>query len=373
MKKYAIVSYNIYCNFTNYGSALHTYALQRVINSLSPDQAKSIVLDYCPDVLQDKEILNPIKNLWDTDKESRYMVELTMPAIRINNEKFNKFYKRHYNFSSQKYTSKNFNESLEKEHLHGYICGSDTIWCIREFNGFDDGYFGNYPVMKRSRTISYAASFGDVDFTPYELEILKKRLQNFKAISVRESTNLCFIKNNTKVPVQRALDPTLLLTGAHYEEITEKRLIDEPYILLYARRYNRAMEEYADRLAAYFGCKVVEISLRATNAGRHIMKYDAGVEEFLSLVKYAEYVITNSFHGVIFSIQMHTLFKAFSREQADTKIDELLDLLELKQHKMITGFEESQNTLDFENIERILSEKRIDSLTFLRNALEIED
>lgn len=60
-KKYAIVSYNMYCNFTNYGSALQTYALQRVINDICPKDIQGIVLDYCPDVLADKDILHPEK------------------------------------------------------------------------------------------------------------------------------------------------------------------------------------------------------------------------------------------------------------------------------------------------------------------------
>lgn len=373
MKRYAIVSYNMYCNFTNYGSALHTYALNRVVNGLAPKQVEAVVLDYCPDVLKDKDILNPVKNLWDADEESRLMCELSMPAIRINNDKFNRFYRENYNLSGKKYTSENFNDSLRAEKLYGYICGSDTIWCIREFKGFDDGYFGNYSVMQQSHTISYAASFGDVVFTPKELCILKERLKNYKAISVRESVNLDFIKENVDVPVERVVDPTLLLKGADYEVITKERLIDESYILLYARRYNKAMEEYADNLAAKLGCRVVEISLRAVNAGRHIMYYEAGVEEFLSLVKYAECLVTNSYHGAIFGLQMHTDIKVFSREQADTKINELLSWFGLEGCRLITGEEKTALAIDYDVVEGRLEEERERSLNYLKTALEVDE
>lgn len=373
-KIYALVSYNMYCNFTNYGSALHTFALQKVINSLAPNQVQAIVLDYCPDILRDKDVLNPIRNLWDADEESKRMVELTMPAIQINNEKFNQFYKSHLPLSSQKYTSENFDDSLKQENLNGYVCGSDTIWCIREFNGFDDGYFGNYPAMRKSRTVSYAASFGDVDFTDSELKILAERMRNFKAISVRESVNLDFIRNEVSesVPVQRVLDPTLLLKGEDYLEITEERIVTDPYILLYVRRYNPQMEAYADALAKKLNCKVVEISLRAINADHHIMRYDAGVEEFLSLVKYSECVVTNSFHGAIFGIQMHRPIRVFSREQADTKIDELLKLLSLEKAKRITGFERDDYFIDYEKTEKCLENLRAESIRYLRKALGIK-
>lgn len=374
MKKYAIVSYNMYGNFTNYGSALQTYALYRKINEIAPESISAIVLDYCPDVLKNKDVLNPIENMWDVDAEAREMCKLTMPAIKINYQKFKSFYKSRYDISKYKYTSENFNDSFKNEHLDGYICGSDTIWCIREFEGFDDGYYANYPVMKNSHTISYAASFGDVTFTEEEKEILKSRIKNYKAISIRESDRLDFIRNNTSVLVRKVIDPTLLLTGNEYNVITEKRLIDEPYILLYTRRYNKDMEEYADKLAERYGYIVVEVSLRAINKDKHIMFYEAGVEEFLSLTKYAEFVVTNSFHGAIFSIQMHTNFTVFSREQADTKIDEMLSSLGLIDRKKVSndGITEIKD-IDFDEVEKKLSILRRDSIDYLKKALELAE
>lgn len=309
--------------------------------------------------------------MWDQDIETLNNIKKTYKSIIENNNKFNNFYKTQYPLSLNKYTSKNFNNSLTDEKLDGYICGSDTIWCIREFHGFDDGYYGNYQVMKNSRTISYAASFGDVDFTDNELKILNDRLQNFKAISVRESSHIDFIKEHVDVPVERVIDPTLLLKGDDYECITAKKQYDFPYILLYSRRYNAKMEAYAERIAAEMGCKIVEISIRAENEKKgHIMRYDAGVEEYLSLIKYAKFAVTNSFHGLIFSMQLHTPFVIFSREQADTKIDELLDLLQLKQTKMVTGEEQVEKTIDFETAERNIVVWRELSLKYLRTVLK---
>lgn len=368
--KFAIVSYNMYCNFTNYGSALQQYALHRIINELAPERLEAIVLNYCPDVLIDKDVLNPYKNMWDQDPVSKLMVDLSMPAIKTNYEKFKKFFKEQYNLSKQKYTSDNFNESLNEESLDGYVCGSDTIWCIQEFGGFDDGFFGNFPAMKESHTISYAASFGDASFKGDDVQTLKNRLNNFKAIGIRESTYLDFIKENVhEIPIQTVVDPTLLLTKDDYEAITASRQIDEPYVLLYARRYNKAMEEYTDRLAERMGWRVVEISLRATNSEKHIMKYDAGIEEFLSLVKNAEFVVSNSYHGAIFSIIMHKEFAVFSREQADTKIDELLGWLGLDDRKFVTGEESISEKIDFDVIDSIIGGKRAVALAYLRSAL----
>ncbi len=90
-KRVGIVSYNMYGNFTNYGSALQTYALHNAINKLSPEKIESVVVDYCPDILADKDILNPMQNMWDTDEEARERCRLSLPAIRENYKKFKKW------------------------------------------------------------------------------------------------------------------------------------------------------------------------------------------------------------------------------------------------------------------------------------------
>ena len=94
MKTFAQISYNIHANFTNYGSALQSWALTQAIKKLGH---KPVLVDYCPDCLKDKDPLNPMKNMWDTDEESRRMCELSLPAIRINYEKFERFYTEKFN------------------------------------------------------------------------------------------------------------------------------------------------------------------------------------------------------------------------------------------------------------------------------------
>ena len=95
-------------------------------------------------------------------------------------EKFENFYTERFNRSKKVYTRENFNDIFADENLDGFVCGSDTIFCIDEF-GFDDGYYANYPVMKDGYTVAYAASFGDSHFTEETYKILNQRLSNFKA------------------------------------------------------------------------------------------------------------------------------------------------------------------------------------------------
>lgn len=130
------------------------------------------------------------------------------------------------------------------------------------------------------------------------------------------------------------------------------------------------MEQFAEQLAKDRDLIFVEISIRATNAERgHIMRYDAGVEEFLSLVKHAECVVTNSFHGIIFAVQFRTPFYCFSREQGDTKIGEILDLFGLNNHIMIDGSEPVPSEIDFDTVHERIATARKSSKSFLKYEL----
>lgn len=368
MKRLGIISYNIYGNFTNYGSALQSWALHQAVSSLG---YQPILVDYCPDILKDKDPLNPFKGMWDRDEESKRMCELSLPAIQENYYKFDEFYTQEFCRTSKKYTSSNFSEVVKNENLTGFVCGSDTIFCMDEF-GFDDGFYANYDCMKKC-TVSYAASFGDPTLTEENCRILNDRLQNFLALGLRENLMLPYVKEHTAVPVQRVIDPTLLYTSKKYDTIAvQERLEKEKYLLYYSRRYSPVMEEYAEKLAKENRWKIVNISLRATNADKgHRMFYEAGVEEFLSLVKHAEYVVTNSFHGMIFSVQYRKPFVIFSREQCNNKIDEILELFGLKNHMLVTGKENVNHEIDYNQVNSRIIEAREQSIEFLKKELEL--
>ncbi len=370
MKNIGVVSCNIYCNFTNYGSALQSWALSQVINKLENGKYEAKLVDYCPDIMLDKDPLNPMKNMWDKDEQSRKMCELSMPAIRENYKKFDSFYNNQFKKSRKKYTSKNFNEIVQDENIDGFVCGSDTIFCINEF-GFDDAYYANFDCMKNGQTISYAASFGDSKFNDDTYKILNERLQNFKALGIREKGMIPYLKEHTSVEVKRVLDPTLLLDQSDYDKIAyPNRLEKDKYLLLYARRKNDKMTAYADRIAKENGWKVIEISLQAINADRHRMFYEAGVEEFLSLVKNAEYVVTNSFHGMLFSIQYRKPFITFCRDQSNTKIMEVMDMLKLTKRIGIEGNEILKKDINYNEVFDIIKKERKESLKFLENNLQ---
>lgn len=370
MKTIGIVSYNINCNFTNYGSALQSWALSQCIDKIGLEiGVQSKLIDYCPSVLEDSDCLNPTKKMWDTDDEARHMIDMMMPAIHENYRKFEAFYTNRFRRTKKKYTDDNFDNVVADESIDGFVCGSDTIFCIIEFKGFVKGYFANFDCM-RGKSVSYAASFGDSTFTERDYNMLNNLLQNFRALGIRENDMLPYVKKNVKVRTERTIDPTLLAEASLYDSITAEPLLKDPYLLLYSRRYNNKMEQFAEKLAIEKGLRIVEISIRATNVEKgHIMRYDAGVEEFLSLVKNAACVVTNSFHGIIFATQLRTPFFCFSREQGDTKISELLNLFGLSNRLMVDGTEQVSFDIDFNKVHKSIADTRKESLEYLKYAL----
>lgn len=368
MKNIGTVSYNINCNFTNYGSALQSWALKTAVERLG---YRPVLVDYCPDVLREANPLDPFRKMWDKDSESRRMCELSMPAIRENFVKFERFYTERFNRTEKKYTSEDFADVVADEQLNGFLCGSDTIFCIDEFHGFEDAYYANYPCM-RGRSVAYAASFGDSHFTPADFETLDRRLANFKAIGLRENQMLPYVQAHVGVPVARVVDPTLLLTRADYDGIAAPATPHAPYLLLYTRRYNPQMEAFAIREARERGLRIVEISLRATNAGLgHEMRYDAGVEEFLSLVRDAAFVVTNSFHGLIFAVQYSRPCFVFSREQGDSKIGEVLELFGMEDRLLHPDVPALSAPTDYATVHARIEKARLASVAFLGTELEM--
>lgn len=370
-KRYGIVSYNHYVNFVNFGSVLQSWALQQALDRLGVD---NVIVDYCPRCMMSANKDNPLPLMQEADELSRECCRLSMGDIRRANRKFDAFWDSKCRKTDEYFDADSL-DKLERMELDGYICGSDTIWDIHEFpgfHGFDDGYFAHAPGMRDKHNIAYSASIGDCKFSEKEKVELSKHLKNFRAVALREKSGTGMFSELWGGDVACTIDPTLLLEAEDYMTLEKESLLrpEEPYLLLYSRRYNPAMEAYADRLAEEKGLKVVEISLRAVNGDRHIMAYDTGIEEFLFLTHQAACIVTNSFHGAIFAMQYRRPFHAFFRQGTTSKTQFLLDRFGLSD-RCVSGQEFLGDSVDWESAWKRIREEREASLAYLRGALEL--
>lgn len=266
-----------------------------------------------------------------------------------------------------------------------YICGSDQVWNNSLKDPDTAGWFLDFgkPTVKR---VSYAASIGrDIDSS--EINRFTKYLMNFNAISVREQKAyaLCHQLGFDKSII--AIDPTLLLNSSAYDSIEiDSNGIDvagEPYVFIYTLNIRTAEEIYWDdfqKIIAKNGLQIRSVSssgyLPAQDLLPGIQNEQATIPEWLSLIKHSEYVITTSFHGVVFCLLYHKPFYAVLLNNEYSKgNDRIVSLLKsVGLNNRIVSSDSDINSvkvdnISWEDVDAKLSELRKKSIDFLNREL----
>lgn len=257
------------------------------------------------------------------------------------------------------------------------ICGSDQIW-NPSFTLSAEGkptlsYFENF-ALPGTRRIAYAASFG-ADRLPEEMQrLILPELQKFHALSVREQTGRRIL-SDLGLDAAIVADPTLLLERAEYDRLIEDgaypRSADRtPRLFAYILHQG---QEEARRTADF--CR----SLREETDKRSAPLFDGGVYSWLKEIRDAAFVVTNSFHGTVFSILFHKPFLTIPVAGAnmDDRLYTLLSSLCLA-NRWLPAFDPDQirslysAPIDWEQAEGRLTELRKASRAFIHTALEGE-
>lgn len=180
-----------------------------------------------------------------------------------------------------------------------YVCGSDQIW-NPECQDFNPAYYLNFVEAKKR--VAYAPSLGKGKFDEKHKELIKNLLKNVDKISVREKQGKELLETLTDKPVKLVCDPVILLGKDGWDKVIPETKIKQPYMFVYFLENNHGDRSYIDLISKTLGLKVVILNenLRDLLKG-YIKKYDALPLEFVSLIKNAKFVYTNSFHATAFS------------------------------------------------------------------------
>ena len=199
------------------------------------------------------------------------------------------FVRKHINQTDELDTNYKMKNVCCKYNLDTVIVGSDQVWRRDYAINFGYNYFLDFAPSQITK-ISYAASFGLSNwmYNQKETRVITKLLQEFKGISVREDDAILLLKNNTGIEAKHVLDPTLLLTSSDYSTITNERKINEKYIFVYWLGTKEDMNKVLNN-KDNSDKRAVIVNLR-DNIAR------ISIEDWLSYIKYAEYIITDSFH-----------------------------------------------------------------------------
>ena len=385
MKKIGIVS----CYFKhNYGSVLQAYATQVKLDKLGIEN----------------ETINIEENIsFKKGKRKYYINEITnIPFLKAKlgmvklqlYKKINKNLKRNINIRNKKYEefkkkfrlSKVSNSYLDlTEMINNYsniIIGSDQLWL--PVNVVADYYTLNW-VPDNINKVALATSFGVSEVPQKYTQLYKNFLSRINKISVREESGVKLVKELSGKDAKLICDPTMLLTKKEWEDIgTKERIIKDRYILCYFLGKNIEHRKFAERLKEKTGCKIVSLNhadeyVKYSDIYADITPYDIGPEEWLNLVKNAEYVCTDSFHGTIFSIINNIPFFTFERYSnknatisTNSRIYSLLSLFNLTD-RLCAGNENIEevlnNKIDFLKVNVKLDLLRNDAEYFLKNSI----
>lgn len=288
MKKIYIITFQ---KALNYGAALQAYALAKFLRS---SDFEVEIIDYVPTYFM-LQTYRPAKGIKKSIEKFKKILA------------FNAFSSKHLPLTKSIYFS---SRSISKiSDGDAFICGSDQIWNYRLTGGkFDKAFFLDF-VPAGARRIAYAASAGSIRVHDHISEV-KELTSKFHAIGAREETlasDLEDMVDKTRLTV--VVDPSLLIKD-YIDVYDQRRIPATKYILSYVvgsgemlARYEQAVTE----LKKTTNIPVIHIGAKHINSA-DINILDISPGEWVSFIKNADFVITNSFHGTAFSINLEKQF-----------------------------------------------------------------
>ena len=352
----------------NYGNKLQNYAVQIFLENNNID-VKTI--KNMPNINNKEK--SKLKYYKKRLRNHLHKIKMGLKNINKPNKRKKKFLE--FNKENIKFTKLVFNinnKNIVKKYDY-FIAGSDQVW-NPTFGRLSDFDLLNF--AKPEQRIAFSASFGISKLPENCKEKAKKELQKYKAISVREDAGKKIIENVVgRKDVQVLIDPTMLLTAAEWDKVAKKpeQLKTDRYILNYfLGELSEKRKEEIDRIAKENNCEVINI-LDQTSPF-----YCTGPSEFLYLEKHAFLVCTDSFHSCVFAILYNRPFIIFNREDnnvsMNSRVETLINKFNLK-NREYNGKEITKENLnhDYTEAYKILNEERKKSMTFLMNALDVEE
>ena len=260
------------------------------------------------------------------------------------------------------------------------IAGSDQVWNPL---WYDPAYMLHF-AGEHTRKISYAASIGIHVLDDEQKQLFRTNISDFDGISVRERAAAEVLSPLIGKEVQICVDPTLLLTADEWNAIASERKIQEKYIFLYFLGDDRKSRKEAESFAEKKGMKLIMIpdlmgkyrKIDRVIKAEYIM--DATPWDFISLIKHAEYVFTDSFHACVFSLLYQKDFFAFPRSgkiKMESRIQNLTELFECPERFCINRSGTMEYLLSLHSIDygreqkRFLEAKQV-SIDYLNKILD---
>lgn len=349
----------------NYGQLLQCYAMIRFLRQMGHD---AFLIKYMPQRRQ-VSLLRKIqylsKLLLNSSEMRNYraykrLSRLSSEEAQRHDRQFVCFIGEHIPSTSRLYGLEELKQTPPE--ADAYLCGSDQIW-----GGADEGYYLQFGPSGVKR-IAYAPSFGGLQPDRLALRRIREYLSSFSFLSSREKQGVELLHSLGYGEACLVPDPTLLLPSSAYRQIaTGKLSADAPYLLVYLLGTETPVE--ADGIFRFAVGKGLRVKYVASQGRQdcHDKIYPT-IEEWLELVDKAAYVVTNSFHGTVFSLLFNTPFLVIpvsgAAARMNNRIYDLLTPCGLQNRIYDGGFNRLLDDMDFSqfNLCREKEAARIQSL-----------
>ena len=244
--------------------------------------------------------------------------------------------------------------------LCAVIVGSDQVWRREFVIGSGLNYFLDF-LPENCKRIAYAASFGinQWNYNNSETALIKSSLLSFKGISLREDEAVQMCKEYLGIETTRLIDPTLLIDAEVYKHLAVPNQSANKYIFVYWLGEKSKVDEYINKNSLREQYTIIDISLR-----EHSLEQPS-IEEWLSYILYAECIITDSFHGCVFSLLFHKHFILFPNDIGGN--DRILSLL--RTFDIQDKLYNPQFDINYDKFEKKLMVERQKSEHFLQKSL----
>lgn len=354
MKKVGIITLN---GYFNYGNRLQNYALQEMIKSLG-FKVETIRIERFGSKSRFFKKMGPILNIVKPNKIRR---------IEQEREKIFKEFSNNYIAESKQNYNLNYNFATLNKKYDYFVVGSDQVW-NPSMNKESPVFFAGF--ADKSKRIAYSASFGISKIPEHLKGDYTEWLNDFKYISVREQEGANIVEDLTNRIPKVLVDPTMLLSDEEWISISKKaeNRPNKPYILTYfLGGPNEKDKAFIQSVAAKNNMEVINLG-----DNNEFDSYTTGPSEFIDYINNASAFFTDSFHGVVFSIILHTPFLVYERQSSGSSMYSRIETILEKFHmedRAINDFSGNIFDMDFESSKQILDKERANSIDYLKNSL----
>lgn len=365
----------------NYGGLLQNYALQTVLTELGHEvltinvnykdisqlrKTASIMKRSSLKLFRNDILINPFPSI----KESEIIGENTQQFIAKN-------------IKTTKLIKHKVTEKLLKEYCFDtFIVGSDQVWRPRYSPQLSTYFLDFVSENITVRKIAYAASFGvsNWEFTQKQTKNLRKLIKLFDAVSVREDSAIDLCKKYFNVDASHLLDPTLLLDKEIYKSLVKIQDVkmSSGNLFTYILDKSDKKDAIINKISQKYDLNVFAVMPKKmfSDSGKQNIQecIFPPVEEWIRGFMDAKFVITDSFHGTIFSIIFNKPFYAIANKNRGlTRFTSLLKLFNIENRLLFSTDDidkDYSNEINWEHINKIISQEKLKSLNYLMNQLK---